>query len=62
MQYKRTQRAMPDETKQKISTALKGRKKSFSHKLHISKGMEKYWSQIPPSVSDSGTTMSDLLK
>ena len=53
---------MPDETKQKISTALKGRKKSFSHKLHISKGMEKYWSQIPPSVSDSGTTMSDLLK
>ena len=45
--YKRTTRQMPDATKQKISAALRGRKKSFSHCKAISKGLkEKYWASI----------------
>ena len=45
--YKRKTRQMPDATKQKISAALRGRKKSFSHCQAISKGLkEKYWASI----------------
>ena len=47
MEYKRKQRALSDVTKQKISTKLKGRRKSFQHSANISKGLERYWSQIP---------------
>lgn len=47
-QYKRQTRQMSDATKQKISAALRGRKKSVSHCQSISLGLkEKYWSQIP---------------
>lgn len=45
--YKRKTRAMSDEQKQKISASLRGRKKSFSHCLAISKGLkEKYWANL----------------
>lgn len=47
MEYKRKQRALSDTTKLKISTSLKGRKKSLSHCNNISKGLESYWQQIP---------------
>lgn len=47
MEYKRKQRALSDATKQKISASLKGRRKSFRHATNISKGLERYWSQIP---------------
>ena len=43
MEYKRKQRALSDATKQKISTKLKGRRKSLSHCQNISKGLEHYW-------------------
>ena len=47
MEYKRKQRALSDVTKQKISSSLKGRRKSLSHCTNISKGLENYWQQIP---------------
>ncbi|MBO5351335.1 MAG: hypothetical protein J6A66_07005 [Alistipes sp.] len=47
MEYKRKQRALSDATKQKISTSLKGRRKTPSHAANISKGLEHYWQQIP---------------
>lgn len=66
MEYKRKQRALSDTTKQKISMALKGRKKSFSHCQNISKGLENYWDSVPPLVqsdnnSDGHKTMNDYL-
>ena len=56
MEYKRKQRALSDATKLKISTSLKGRKKSLNHCNNISKGLEKYWQKIPqqPTTTDYG--------
>lgn len=58
MEYKRKQRALSDVTKKKISAQLKGRRKSFQHAANISKGLERYWAQIPTQNSDSGITNS----
>lgn len=44
--YKRKTREMSDETKQKISNSLKGRKKSYQHSQNISKGLVNYWKSI----------------
>ena len=55
MEYKRKQRALSDITKQKISSKLKGRRKSLSHCQNISKGLEQYWSQIEPHKMDNST-------
>ena len=55
MEYKRKQRALSDITKQKISSKLKGRRKSLSHCQNISKGLEQYWAQIEPQKMDSST-------
>lgn len=60
MEYKRKQRAMSDVTKQKISTSLKGRRKSFQHCQNISRGLEGYWSQIPQKES-TGNTITDIV-
>lgn len=38
---------MPDETKAKISQALRGRSKSMAHKERISAGLKNYWQAIP---------------
>ena len=66
MEYKRKQRALSDATKRKISAALTGRKKSISHCQNISKGLENYWSQVPPITDDGDdndghTTMNDYI-
>ena len=53
MEYKRKQRTLSDQTKQRISAKLKGRKKSMSHSANISKGLQQYWSQIPQIPSGS---------
>ena len=49
--YKRKDRSVSSETRQKISQALKGRKKSVEHCKHISDGLSSktggYWSHIP---------------
>lgn len=52
MEYKRKQRALSDVTKKKISAKLKGKTKSFQHAANISKGLERYWSQIPQQQTD----------
>lgn len=46
-QYKRQTRQMSDVTKQKISAALRGRKKSVTHCKSISDGLKRMWQQIP---------------
>ena len=55
MEYKRKQRALSYATKQKISSQLKGRRKSPSHCRNISRGLEQYWSQIEPQKTDNPT-------
>lgn len=57
MEFKRKQRALSDVTKMKISTSLKGRKKSLSHCNNIAKGLENYWQQIPQSTSGSTNSL-----
>lgn len=59
MEYKRKQRALSDATKKKISASLTGRKKSIRHCQNISRGLENYWSKIPPA-SDNGTDGNDM--
>ena len=59
MEYKRKQRGLSDITKKKISTALKGRRKSFQHCSNISKGLENYWQQIPQQ-NNGDTTNSGM--
>ena len=51
--YKRTTREMPQETRDKISAKLRGRKKSIAHRQAISKGLKKAWSCIGYSNSDN---------
>ena len=55
MEYKRKQRELSDVTKKKISAKLKGRRKSIQHSANISKGLERYWSQIPTQKTDDTT-------
>lgn len=43
----RQQRQLSDETRKKISEAMRGRHKSDRHKAAISRGMLHYWAQIP---------------
>lgn len=45
--YKRKFRELDDETKQKISQALRGKSKSYSHTQHISQGLKAYWQNVP---------------
>ena len=47
MEYKRKFRQLNEETKNKISHALKGKRKSPSHVEKIKKGLKKYWENIP---------------
>lgn len=67
-QFKRTSRSLSQETRRKISQSLNGKPKSWSHCLHISKGMEAYWgndNNFPDDVNSStgndATSMSDLV-
>jgi hypothetical protein len=47
--YKRKTREMSDDTKQKISAKLKGRRKSAQTCKSISDGLKIYWHSIPSS-------------
>ena len=44
-----------DETKKKISLALRGRRKSLAHIQAISKAMKKYWENIPKKTKEDKT-------
>jgi len=48
--YKRKVRQMPEQTKQRISQALKGRQLSDEHKAHIADGQRAAWAKIPYSI------------
>lgn len=52
---KRLQRKLSEETRKKISSALKGKKMSDTHKENISKSMKKYWESIPYENNESNT-------
>lgn len=45
-EYKRTSRQLSQETKMKISMALKGRRRPKDVCKRISKGLRKYWSSV----------------
>lgn len=49
---KRITRKRSEETKHKISAALKGRAKTEQHKRAISKALKKYWATIPYNSSE----------
>ena len=44
---KRINRTLKEETKQKISTSMKGKRKTEQHKKAISNTLKKYWESIP---------------
>ena len=46
-------RALNDDTKQRISQALKGRGLTDNHKQAISDGMRAYWATIPNKPSEN---------
>lgn len=49
---KRKYRELSEETKKKISLALRGRCKSAAHIQAISDAMKKYWESIPKKTED----------
>lgn len=55
--YKRQFRELDDDVKKKISTATKGKKKSFTHKQHIAQAMVDYWKKVPHKPN-SGETLN----
>lgn len=60
-QYKRVDRQVSPETRQKISQSLKGRSKSYSHRTHIAQGVKNYWEQIPRGEDNGSTTIDDIV-
>jgi len=44
--YLRERKRMPDEQRQKISEALKGRKKDPQTRKAISRGLSRYWKSV----------------
>lgn len=50
---KRTTRKLSTLTKQRISSALKGRSKTDKHKKAISKSLVAYWKTIPDENGSS---------
>ena len=55
-EYKRQWRELEDSTKDKISRALKGKRKSSYHKEHIRQSMLDYWQTVghKPTQDDEG--------
>ena len=60
-QYKRQNREVSPETRQKISQSLKGRSNSFTHRTHIAQGVKTYWEQIPCKDDSGTTTIEDIM-
>lgn len=55
----RTFRQLSDETKAKISHALRGRSKSFTHREHISDALRQYWQGIPNKQQNTNDNEQD---
>lgn len=58
---KRIDRRMSDAQRQKISTALTGRKLTPNHKKNLSNALRKYWESVPFASPSTGITMSEYL-
>ena len=64
--YKRQTREMPISVRQKISAKLKGKPKTFQHRVAISNSLKAetggYWSKIPvANKKDGDTTIQDIM-
>lgn len=57
--FKREFRERDEVTKQKISNALRNRKKSASHCQAISDGLKNYWEGVPSMKNNEGKTLND---
>lgn len=47
MERKRRFRELSPETKAKISQAMRGKSKSFTHRENIRNGLKEYWKTVP---------------
>ena len=56
----RKYRELKDDTKERISQALKGRGLTDSHKQAISDGMRAYWSTIPNKPNNENNESKNL--
>lgn len=60
--FKRKTREVPQDVRDRIAAALRGRKKSQAQCKKISNSLKKAWSRIPRQETGmSGTTINDLL-
>ncbi len=50
---KRINRKLSNETKQKISDSMIGKRKSKKHRKAISRGMKAYWATIPNEENEN---------
>ena len=50
---KRTNRTLKEETRQKISKALKGKPKTEQHKKALAEAWKKYWSTVPSVTNNN---------
>ena len=55
--YKRKTREMSEHQKALISAKLRGRPKSYTHRLHISNGLKRMWQSIPSKHNCNGTNL-----
>lgn len=51
---RRTSRKLSEETKRKISMALKGKAKSESHRKALAVALVQYWATIPEEENEAG--------
>lgn len=47
MEHKRKYRELDDSVKKKISQSSQGKRKSFSHRQHLSQALQDYWKTVP---------------
>ena len=60
--YKRKTREVPQSVRDRISAALRGRKKPEAQCKKISNSLKKSWSRIPrQDTVQSGTTIEDIM-
>ena len=59
-QYKRQYRELDDEVKEKISNSSRNKPKSAEHKMHISQGMQEYWSTVPSKPQANNNDVKPL--
>ena len=50
---KRTSRRLSEETRQKISMALRGKPKSEQHRQSLSAALVRYWATIPAEENEA---------